>query len=309
MGRLKYDKELLDYVEDKHPAVYHILRILKFTGYTLALVFLYYLVFTIFFASEEEKRMISERRLIEEEYEELAGQADLLESVLGELDLKDGEIYRELFNTNFPNYSFTPDTISGGYISHTSMMIDRLCGEMEYSGRLLESVTDSLMAAGQGVLGAIPSILPITDFPLGNVGASLGRKMHPFYKQVVFHGGLDLVSPVGVEVVATADGRVASVERTMKLQGTRIILDHGNGYETVYAHLSDVLVRKGQKVSRGDVIARTGNTGTSFAPHLHYEVIRNGHQLDPLCFFNAELDTERYGELLMYAVNTGQSLD
>lgn len=117
------------------------------------------------------------------------------------------------------------------------------------------------------------------------------------------------MAPAGIEVVATADGRVVSVERAMKLQGTRIIVDHGNGYETVYAHLSDVLVRKGQRVSRGDVIARTGNTGTSFAPHLHYEVIRNGRQLDPLCFFNAELDTERYGELLMYAVNTGQSLD
>lgn len=309
MGRLKYDKELLDYVEDKHPAVYHILRILKFTGYTLALVFLYYLVFTIFFASEEEKRMISERRLIEEEYEELAGQTELLEGVLGELELKDEDIYRELFNTNFPNYSFVPDTMSGGYIQHTSRMIDRLWEEVYGCSALLESVANSLTAIGDGVLRDIPSILPIADFPLGNVGASLGRKMHPFYKKMVFHGGLDLVAPAGIEVVATADGRVASVERAMKLQGTRIILDHGNGYETVYAHLSDVLVRKGQRVSRGDVIARTGNTGTSFAPHLHYEVLLDGRQLDPLCFFNAELDTERYGELLMYAVNTGQSLD
>ena len=310
MGRLKYDKELLDYVEDKHPAVYHILRVLKFIGYTLALVFLYYVVFSLFFSSEEEKRMISERRLIEEEYEELASQTELLEGVLGELELKDEDIYRELFNTNCPNYSFVPDTMSGGYyIQHTSRMIDRLWDEVYSCSALLESVTDSLAAIGDDVLRDIPSILPIADFPLGNVGASLGRKMHPFYKEMVFHGGLDLVAPAGKEVVATADGRVASVERAMKLQGTRIIVDHGNGYETVYAHLSDVLVRKGQRVSRGDVIARTGNTGTSFAPHLHYEVIRNGRQLDPLCFFNAELDTERYGELLMYAVNTGQSLD
>ena len=253
--------------------------------------------------------MISERRLIEEEYEELAGQTELLEGVLGELELKDEDIYRELFNTNFPNYSFVPDTMSGGYIQHTSRMIDRLWEEVYGCSALLESVADSLTAIGDGVLRDIPSILPIADFPLGNVGASLGRKMHPFYKKMVFHGGLDLVAPAGIEVVATADGRVASVERAMKLQGTRIILDHGNGYETVYAHLSDVLVRKGQRVSRGDVIARTGNTGTSFAPHLHYEVLLDGRQLDPLCFFNAELDTERYGELLMYAVNTGQSLD
>ena len=294
MGRLKYDKELLDYVEDKHPAIYHVLRILKFTGYTLALVLLYYVIFTLFFSSEEERRMISERRLIEEEYEELASQTELLEGVVGELELKDENIYR---------------TMSGGYIRHTSRMIDRLWEEISSCSAMLESVTDSLVAVGNDVLREIPSILPIADFPLGNVGASLGRKMHPFYKKMVFHGGLDLVAPAGIEVVATADGRVVSVERAMKLQGTRIIVDHGNGYETVYAHLSDVLVRKGQEVSRGEVIARTGNTGTSFAPHLHYEVIRNGRQLDPLCFFNGELDTERYGELLMYAVNTGQSLD
>ena len=309
MGRLKYDKDLLDYVEDKHPVIYHVLRVLKFLGYTLALVFLYYLIFTLFFSSDEERRMISESRLIEREYEELAYQTELLEGVVEELEFKDENIYRELFNTNFPNYSFSPDTMSDGYIRYTSRKIDRLWSEIDHCSTMLESVTDSLMVIGGDELRDIPSIMPIADFPLGNVGASLGRKMHPFYKQMVFHGGLDLVSPAGIEVVATADGRVASVERAMKLQGTRIILDHGNGYETVYAHLSDVLVRKGQKVSRGDVIARTGNTGTSFAPHLHYEVIRNGHQLDPLCFFNAELDTERYGELLMYAVNTGQSLD
>lgn len=309
MGRLKYDKELLDFVEDKHPAVYHILRVLKFLGYTLALVLLYYLVFSLVFSSDEEKRMISERRLIEEEYEMLASQTELLEGVVSELGYKDESIYQELFNTSFPNYSFMPDTVTSGYLSHMSVNLDRLERNLDYCSVLIESVTDSLTCMDSESLRKIPSIMPITDFPLGNVGASLGRKMHPFYKKVVFHSGLDLVAPAGVEVVATADGEVESVERAMKLQGTRIILDHGNGYQTVYAHLSDVLVRRGQKVRRGDVIARTGNTGTSFAPHLHYEVIRDGRQLDPLSFLNAELDTERYGDLLLYAVNTGQSLD
>ena len=99
------------------------------------------------------------------------------------------------------------------------------------------------------------------------------------------------------------------MERAQKLQGTRIVIDHGNGYETVYAHLSDLLVRKGQAVRRGDIIGRTGNSGTSFAPHLHYEVLLNGEQQDPLNYFNGELDTRRFGELLILAVNSGQSLD
>lgn len=319
MGKLKYDKELLDFVEDRHTFAYHLLRVLKFIGYTLALVLLYYLVFTLFFSSEEEKNMMSESRLIEEEYDMLSGQVDLLEQAVGELGVKDEDIYRELFNTNFPSFSFSADTSALDYrsgvsgtealISATGTRLARLDTEFDRCSELIGALTDTLMACNEDMLRNIPSVLPIENFPLGNIGASTGRKMHPFYKKMVFHGGLDFVVPAGVEVLATADGRVESVERAMKLQGTRIVIDHGNGYETVYAHLSDVLVRKGQKIRRGDIIGRTGNSGTSFAPHLHYEVIKDGVQLDPLCFFNGELDIEEYGELLMYAVNTGQSLD
>lgn len=318
MGKLKYDKDLLDFVEDRHSVGYHVLRVLKGLAYTLALVIFYYLIFTLFFSSDEEKMMISESRLIEERYDELASQTQLLENAVAELSLKDESIYRELFNTDFPELTFsdsssmnyTSDTLfSEAVISHTYQKAGRMLVEFDYCDGLISQINEELNGADKDSLARIPSILPIENFPLDNVGASVGRKMHPFYKQVVYHGGLDLVAPVGVEVRATADGRVESVDRAQKLQGTRIVIDHGNGYETVYAHLSDLLVRKGQKVRRGDVIGRTGNSGTSFAPHLHYEVILNGTQLDPLNFFNGELDTEHFGELLMYAVNTGQSLD
>lgn len=318
MGKLRYDRERLDYIEEKHSLGYHALRVLKFLAYTLVLVLLYYVVFTVFFSSDEEKKMISESRLIEEQYSSLAGQTGLLENVLGELGQKDENIYRELFNTDFPEFTlrdssalnFIDDSAySEAVIPHTAMGIARIRHDFERCSRLMGAIVDSIEVSGPDFLRGIPCILPIANFPLGNVGASLGRKMHPFYKKVVFHGGLDLVAPVGIEVRATADGQVESVERAQKLQGTSIVIDHGNGYETVYAHLSDLLVRKGQKVKRGDIIGRTGNSGTSFAPHLHYEVLLNGVQQDPLNYFNGELDADRFGELLVYAVNTGQSLD
>lgn len=318
MAKLKYDKERLDYVEEKHSSRDRTLRILKFLAYTLALVVLYYVVFTIFFSSEEEKKMISENRLIEEHYDELESQTRLLESVVAELAQKDENIYRELFNTDFPEFtlydSSSVDMVydaasRGKVLDFTASGIRRLQREFVHCERLIARIMTSLDEAGEDSLAHIPSILPIADFPLGNVGASVGRKMHPFYKKVVFHGGLDLVAPIGVEVRSTADGVVKTAERAQKLQGTRIVIDHGNGYETVYAHLSDLLVRKGEKVKRGDIIGRTGNSGTSFASHLHYEVLLNGVQLDPLNYFFGELDTEDFGELLIYAVNTGQSLD
>lgn len=262
--------------------------------------------------------MMSESRLIEEQYNSLAGQTGLLENVLGELGQKDENIYRELFNTDFPEFTLRDSSVlkfindsaySETVVPHTAMGIARLERGFDRCSHLMDAIMDSIEVCAPDYLAGIPCILPIADFPLGNVGASLGRKMHPFYKKVVFHGGLDLVAPVGVEVRATADGKVESVERAQKLQGTSIVIDHGNGYETVYAHLSDLLVRKGQKVKRGDVIGRTGNSGTSFAPHLHYEVLLNGVQQDPLNYFSGELDAGRFGELLVYAVNTGQSLD
>ena len=107
MGKLKYDKDLLDFVEDRHSVGYHVLRVLKGLAYTLALVMLYYLIFTLFFSSDEEKMMISESRLIEERYDELASQTQLLENAVAELSLKDESIYRELFNTDFPELTFS----------------------------------------------------------------------------------------------------------------------------------------------------------------------------------------------------------
>ena len=318
MGKLKYDRDLLDYVEAKRSARDHLLRALKFAGITLALVGVYFVVFTLVFSSDEEKRMISENRLIEDQYAELESQTRLLEEAVEELGRKDEDIYRQLFNTDFPDFSFADSSsvkeVSGlsygremtGKMARSIARLDR---EYDYCDRLIAQINSMLDGAGPDSLAHIPSILPIADFPLGNVGASVGRKMHPFYKEMVYHGGLDLVAPVGVEVRATADGTVKSVERAMKLQGTRIVIDHGNGYETVYAHLSDLLVRRGQAVRRGDIIGRTGNSGTSFAPHLHYEVLLDGKQLDPLNYFSGDLDSGSYGELLVYAVNTGQSLD
>ena len=220
MGKLKYDRDLLDYVEAKRSARYHLLRALKFAGITLALVGVYFVVFTLVFSSDEEKRMISENRLIEDQYAELESQTRLLEEAVEELGRKDEDIYRQLFNTDFPDFSFADSSsvteVSGlsygremtGKMARSIARLDR---EYDYCDRLIAQINSMLDGAGPDSLAHIPSILPIADFPLGNVGASVGRKMHPFYKEMVYHGGLDLVAPVGVEVRATADGTVKSV--------------------------------------------------------------------------------------------------
>lgn len=316
MGKLKYDKDILDYVEEKDTVGKIVLRCLKFAGYTVGLVLIYYIVYSLVFSTEEDRRLMSDSRLISEEFSALSRQADLLEEALSDLAVKDGNIYMELFNSPYPRIDFQDSSSTydlNNIYTRPAMQKEKnrlvlLAKGMDNLESLLRSVTDSA-AVLASMTGKVPSILPIADFHIGNIGASVGRKMHPFYKELVFHDGLDLVAPTGKDVIATADGTVESVARAQMLEGNRVIISHDGGYRTVYAHLSDILVRKGQKVAKGTVIGRVGNSGTSFAPHLHYEVSLDGKTLDPLTFLNGELDTDRFGRLIMYALNSGQSLD
>ncbi len=317
MGKLRYDKNRLEYVEDTHSFSYYLFKVLKFLGYTVGLVLIYYLLYTLLFTSEEDKRLRVERKLIEQRYEDLSRQADLLDEVVGELKVRDEAIYRDIFNSKFPSFSisdslaleYSDSTTFYPFVTYTATKVDRLDGEFAQAEAMIVRIMDSLSRRTQSDLKDIPSILPIAEFPLGNTGASLGRKVHPFYKTMVFHNGLDLAAHAGTEVIATADGVVKSIQRGTKIEGTKIVIDHGNGYTTVYSHLSDILVRSGRSVEKGAVIGRVGNTGVSFAPHLHYEVLWNDTPMDPLCYFSGELAVEDYQKILMYAINSGQSLD
>ena len=123
------------------------------------------------------------------------------------------------------------------------------------------------------------------------------------------HNGIDLLAALGTEVIASANGVVTDISRSDRGRGKQIVIEHWGGYKTVYSQLGDILVRKSQQVKQGSVIARVGNSGLSFAPHLHYEVHLDGKPVEPVNFFFADLKPEQYREMLMIAINTGQSLD
>ena len=156
---------------------------------------------------------------------------------------------------------------------------------------------------------AIPSIVPIRDFSIRQSGASVGRKVNPFYKSIVEHTGMDLLAGTGTEVLAAADGVVEKAVRNGKKEGNSIVINHKNGYVTKYIHMGDILVRQGQKVSQGTVIGRVGVSGMSFAPHLHYEVWFNDEVMDPMNYFFATVTPQMFREMAIVVANTGQSLD
>lgn len=155
----------------------------------------------------------------------------------------------------------------------------------------------------------IPAIMPISNKDLTRVASSFGMRIHPFYKVLKMHTGMDFTAPTGTEVYATGDGVVSKIQYAQRGYGYHLVIDHGFGYQTLYAHLSKILVRPGQKVKRGTVIGLVGNTGTSVAPHLHYEVRRNDQPVNPINYYFNDLTPEEYDKLIKIASQPTQSFD
>jgi murein DD-endopeptidase MepM/ murein hydrolase activator NlpD len=190
----------------------------------------------------------------------------------------------------------------------TASKLSELEVKMGEFGAILEDIL-SMTADSTGQLRKIPGVVPVENFSIPTTGATVGMKMHPFYKTITQHTGLDIVTSAGTKVFAAADGVVESVVKSQKGKGNQVIINHGNGYVTTYSHLTNIVAKKGQRLKRGDILGRVGTSGTVFAPHLHYEVIYNGEFMNPIDYFFVDLNPVQYREMMMIGLNTGQSLD
>lgn len=317
MSKYKFNKDQLKFVEDRL-GIRGKLRI--FLGYligSILLAILYYIIVAIFFNTREEERLLKERKMMEQEYTSAVEKMNLLENVLTDLQARDREIYMNIFK------STPPDLVNSGYDAAVYEQLDSLQdmevvkfsvaksveveGLVKRAGEKLDLIYNEFLGANNAT--DIPSILPIKGLAVNQTGASLGRKIHPFFKTMEMHNGIDLLASLGTEVIAVANGVVTDVSRSDRGRGNQIIIEHWGGYKTVYSHLGDVMVRKSQQVKQGSVIARVGNSGLSFAPHLHFEVHLDGKPVEPVNYFFADLSPSEYREMLMIAINTGQSLD
>lgn len=290
-------------------------RILMFFVATISLAIVYYILFALVFSTEEERALKQENRLYEQEYPEMASKEALLADVVEGLKVKDDRIYEEIFNTSAPNMDqfssleflmaldSIPDT---DIVSHSAGRLDKL--EVS-AGRVEENFKRVMEAISASAFVMPPMSNPLKDFTFAQTGASIGDKINPFYKVPMKHNGLDLIAPAGDPVYAVADGTVKEIIRSRKGLGNVVVIDHGNGYVTRYAHLADIETRKGRKVRRGARLGYVGVSGNSFAPHLHYEVLRDTLVLDPVNHFFASVTPEEYMNMLIMSVTTGQSMD
>jgi murein DD-endopeptidase MepM/ murein hydrolase activator NlpD len=193
-------------------------------------------------------------------------------------------------------------------VINTTRTMDVIASQLYVQSKSFDEVFD--MARNKELLlAALPAIQPVSNRELRRIASYYGYRTDPFYKIKKFHEGLDFSAPVGTEVYATGDGVVTRIERLSGGYGNYIIIDHGFSYETLYAHLSKFEVRRGQKVKRGQVIGYVGNSGKSTAPHLHYEVRRNGRPVNPVHYFFNDISPDEYDQLIELSARPGQSMD
>lgn len=317
MGKYRFNREKLEFIEEKRGIKGWIKAVFKYFTVSILLAILYYIIFSLFVSTEEERALARETAIMEEEYEKLQERISVLDNTIKNLQYRDKEIYRSIFNAEPPVYA-TPDdynlfegidtTRMEAIVEDSRLRLSVIEKGMSRVDSSIVEIHGALAELGEGVT-AIPSIVPVRDFKIRQSGASVGGKVNPFYKTVAMHTGMDLLAASGTEVLAAADGVVETATRMGKKDGNSIVIDHGNGYITKYNNLGSLKVRKREKVKQGDVIGTIGMSGMSFAPHLHYEVWHNGAVMDPMNYFFASLTPQMYREMAIIVANTGQSLD
>ena len=282
---------------------------------TMSMTVLYYVVFALFFRPETERRLKAEVDMYEREMPVLERKERLLADVLDGLKARDNRIYEEIFHMAAPDMDrlSSMDFLAGLDSIPDDNIVRYAEGKlasMEYSAERVEENFRRAMAAVMDSGFVMPPMTnPLDDYTFAQTGASVGSKINPFYKVPMQHNGLDMLAHSGEPVRAAADGVVKEVIKSRKGLGNVVVIDHGGGYMTRYAHLADMQVTRGRKVRRGACIGYVGVSGTSFAPHLHYEVLRDTVVLDPINHLFASVTPEEYMNMMVMSVSTGQSLD
>lgn len=287
-------------------------------GICLGIVFFF--LFYHFFPSPRERQLMTQKTQLETQLQLVDGRLDQMQIVMNDLSQRDDNLYRALLGAEpIPLSVRQGATQKMAYYDEISRMTDsQLAANLVLKTDVLEkelyvqakSYDEILVLAKnqETKMEYIPAIQPVLNRNLKRVASGYGWRIDPVYHVRRFHSGMDFTAPKGTDIYATGKGKVVFVGHKQGY-GNTVIIDHGYGYQTLYAHLHKSLCRVGQKVNRADVIALVGNTGKSTGPHLHYEVHFQGKAIDPRNFYFYDLSPEEYDQMVQLSNNYGRMLD
>lgn len=322
MAKTKYyfNSQTLKYEKVKHSVGVKLLKAMGFLSTALVFSFIIIAFAYTFLDSPKEKQLKREISQLSLQYEILQSRLKQIDVVMNDLQERDDNIYRVIFEAepipkdvrnagfgginrykNLNNYDYS------NLMIETTKKLDILSKQLYVQSKSYDELAKTVNSKGK-MMASIPAIQPIDSRKLRGAISGFGYRIHPIYKIRKMHSGIDFTAPIGTPIYATGDGIVAAAS-SERGYGNRILISHGYGYTTKYAHMSKFKVKKGQRVKRGDVIGLVGNTGASTGPHCHYEVFKNGKVINPINFFFNDLTPSEYMTMLEVASRENQSFD
>lgn len=324
MGKSKYqyNPESLSYERIKLSFKTRLLIFLSYLSILLFFAVVLNVIYSSVFDTPKEKMLKRENSQLQIQYEGLNQKINTLETVLSDIEKRDDNIYRAIFNADpipadirdagiggVNRYEYLEGYDNSDLVIETARRLDQLTKAVYVQSKSYDEVVNLAMNRKEQ-LSSLPAIQPISNKDLTRTASGYGFRIHPIYKIRKMHYGMDFTAPTGTEVYATADGSISLVERSRRGYGNRIIIDHGFGYKTMYAHMNDFNnAWQGKKVKRGDVIGYVGSTGLSTAPHLHYEVHLNGKKVNPVNYYFEDLTANEFDRMIVLSMRAGQSFD
>lgn len=319
--KYKYNPDTLSYEQSKLTWKDWLVRSLYVLVPTAILTTLIVLFLMPSFSGNSDEDLKRQNLYLTQQLENNEKEINLIRSVLSDIEKRDREIYRVVFNAD--QY---PDNIknmgTGGSEKYkelegydASELVIRSSQELDNLEKALYAQAVSfdelvnLAKEKEKMLAYIPAIQPVANKDLHRMASGYGWRIDPIYGTKRMHWGMDFTADTGTEVYATGNGVVKDLENKSWGYGKSVIIDHGFGYTTRYAHLSKFLVKPGQKVKRGDLIGLVGSTGKSTAPHLHYEVEKNGQKVNPVNYYHSDLSPEEYERMLELSRNANRAFD
>ncbi|KGL61947.1 M23 family metallopeptidase [Polaribacter sp. Hel1_85] len=282
--------------------------------------FIGFIVFSQVIMSPNERAQKRELENLKLHYELLSKRMQEGSSILAQLQERDNNIYRTYFEANpisdeqrtagfggVNRYEKLEGFDNSKMIMNLTKDIDILSKQLVVQSKSLDEIV-TLAKEKENMLASIPAILPVKLEDLTRMASGYKWRMHPILKIRKFHKGMDFTAPTGTPIFASGNGTVIRAQRSATF-GKVVYIDHGYGYKTIYAHMSKMKARKGQKVKRGDLIGYVGNTGRSVSSHLHYEVHKNDRALNPINFYYGDLTPEEFAAMQKAAEEEGQSYD
>ncbi len=299
-------------------------KLLRFFGFLATVAVSAAIIVAIAFRyieSPKEKLLQEQNDDLRDGYAVLNKQIQQLQEQMSELENRDNNVYRSIFESQPVHDSARLKAMEKSkelklvqsmgedeLVKSITAQVNRLSMLVAYQQKSYSDI-EGMVKNKEQLLAAIPAIQPVSNKDLTRIASGFGYRIDPVYKVTKLHAGLDFAAPIGTPIYATANGTVREADFNEGGYGNHVVVNHGYGYETLYGHMVRMKARVGQKVKRGEVIGYVGSTGKSTGPHCHYEVHKNGVPVDPVYFFYNDLTPEQYDRLLKLAAASNQSFD